>query len=357
MMMVDGSEMTRLPSSSMVRASIVIVNHNHRRFLVDAVESALDQTVACEVVVVDDHSTDGSETALDAYRDRIEFVSMPTNVGHLEAFVAGVERSRGAIVMPLDADDRAKPQRVEQTLAVFDENPDVVQVSGMLDLIDDAGRSLSVRNERGRRLLPGIQPRPSSGDMLSTLLRFGHYECSITSGMAWRRSALVEALEFRPDGRRVPLDTYVAAVMPFLGRVAGLSVSVFEYRLHGSNAVGGQRSIEPLLEIRCSRHQVIEEWASRVGRGRGIDPPNDNRWVLDSFLAGHSVSRRSRLRAVIRTPLEQWYTRPGAVPAVNQFLERAVMASSRELGADVVASGLARSLASRVGALRSGGRR
>ncbi len=336
----------------MVRASIVIVNHNHRRFLVDAVESALDQTVACEVVVVDDASTDGSVDAMDPYRDRIEMVSLPVNVGHMEAFVAGVERSSGAIVLALDSDDRAKPQRVERTLAEFDANPEVVQVSGMLDLIDDAGAPLSVRNERGRRLLPGIQPYPSSGDMLQPLFRFGHYECSITSGMAWRRNALVEALSCRPDHRRVPVDTYLAAVMPFLGHVAGVRESVFDYRLHGHNAVGGQRSIEPLLEIRKIRHEILDQWVERLGCATSLDPRDDSRWVLDRFLAGHPVSRRSRLRAVARTPLEQYYTRPGMVPAVNQLLERSVMASSRELGTDVVASGLARSLANWVSARR-----
>ncbi len=337
----------------MVRASIVIVNHNHQRFLVDAIESALDQTVACEVVVVDDHSTDGSVQSMSPYRDRIELVVMPKNVGQLEAFAAGVEHCRGDFVFPLDADDRAKPQRVERTLTAFDADPRVVQVSGMLDLIDDAGASLSIRSGRGRRLIPGVQPHPSSGDVLAPLLRFGHYEASITSGMAWRRTVLVDALESRPLDRRVPLDTYLAAVMPFLGQVAGIRTPVFDYRLHGNNAVGGQRSIEPLLDMRSARHQIIDEWAKRVGRSGGVDPQDDSRWVLDRFLAGHSIPRRSRLRAVIRTPLEQFYTRPGVVPAVNQFLERVVMASSRELGADVVSSGLVRSLANRSSALRS----
>ena len=54
--------------------SIVIVSYNYKRYLPLAVESALRQTLACEVVVVDDGSTDGSLAALAPYRNKVKVI-------------------------------------------------------------------------------------------------------------------------------------------------------------------------------------------------------------------------------------------------------------------------------------------
>ncbi len=53
-------------------ASIVITNHDHGRFVAQAIDSALAQThAAVEVVVVDDGSTDDSRRIIEGYHDAV----------------------------------------------------------------------------------------------------------------------------------------------------------------------------------------------------------------------------------------------------------------------------------------------
>jgi glycosyltransferase involved in cell wall biosynthesis len=55
----------------MTSVSIIITNHNYGRFLPHAIESALAQTHdACEVVVVDDGSTDDSRDVIAVWPPR-----------------------------------------------------------------------------------------------------------------------------------------------------------------------------------------------------------------------------------------------------------------------------------------------
>ena len=71
---------------SHIRFSIIITCHNQRDFIMDAVNSALLQTVnAKEIVVVDDASTDESLRLLERYGNAIRLVRMRNNLGAVGA--------------------------------------------------------------------------------------------------------------------------------------------------------------------------------------------------------------------------------------------------------------------------------
>ena len=60
--------------------SIIVVNYNNGRFLAAAIESALNQDYPlCEVIVVDDCSTDDSRAIIASYGDRIRPVLREVN--------------------------------------------------------------------------------------------------------------------------------------------------------------------------------------------------------------------------------------------------------------------------------------
>lgn len=329
-----------------MNVAIVIMNHNLAAFVGDAIRSALEQSRPARVVVVDDASTDHSLEVINGFGDEIELVKLDENRGHMGAFVAGVTSSDADVVLGLDADDRAAPDRVALMLDAFDD-PDVVQVAGSLRLIDADGHPLAVRSGRAR-FLPRIQPVPTSGDVRPQLLRYGHYEPSVTSGLAWRGSALRSALEHRPSDRRLPPDTYLTAAMPFLGSVAGLADVVFDYRLHGDNDLGGGADFEKFLYFREQRISIVNDWARRTGVTDRLRADDDARWVLDRYLAGNDVPPRARARALFRTPAELARNRPGLAPSINTFVERTLMAVDRDLGAEIVASGLPRAIRAKV---------
>lgn len=93
--------------------SLCIPVRNTERWLRQAVDSALGQTwPACEVVVVDDGSTDGTRGILESYGSRITWRSTPPLGGNAARNLA-LSLSRGEWIQFLDADDYLLPDKLE----------------------------------------------------------------------------------------------------------------------------------------------------------------------------------------------------------------------------------------------------
>jgi glycosyltransferase involved in cell wall biosynthesis len=120
--------------------SVVIPTYNRRRFIAEAVDSALGQTWSdLEVIVVDDGSTDDTVALLDRrFGRKIRVVRLPTNRGQSTARNMGVAVATGEVVAFLDSDDVWLPHKLERQLPLFDD-PAVQLVHGWIEPIDEAG--------------------------------------------------------------------------------------------------------------------------------------------------------------------------------------------------------------------------
>src|SRR5262245_13540577 len=106
--------------------SCLLSNYNYARFVGEALEGALRQTVPFdEIVVVDDGSTDGSVELLEREFGRNPRVTIvrKQHSGQLSCFNHGVPKCSGDIVFFLDADDVYEPQYHEQALRVYERHP------------------------------------------------------------------------------------------------------------------------------------------------------------------------------------------------------------------------------------------
>ncbi len=88
-----------------IKFSIVITTYNRLSFLKRAIESALAQTVPCEVVVVDDCSSDDTEDYVRSLGSSITYHRNPTNMGHAASVNVGVQFASGDWIKPVDDDD------------------------------------------------------------------------------------------------------------------------------------------------------------------------------------------------------------------------------------------------------------
>ena len=95
--------------------SILIPCFNSERWISRAIESALEQTVPTEVIVVDDGSDDGSLESIKAFHDRIRFETGPNRGGNV-ARNRLLEMANGEWVQFLDADDYLKPEKIARQL-------------------------------------------------------------------------------------------------------------------------------------------------------------------------------------------------------------------------------------------------
>jgi glycosyltransferase involved in cell wall biosynthesis len=135
-----------------MRFSMVVPTRNQARFIRRCIDSCLAQAVPdSEIVVVDGLSTDGTQTILASYVDRIRWTS-ERDGGQPDAINKGIRMTSGEIVTWINSDDYyASPSVVRRVLDAFASEPDVDVVYGDGVLVDTEHRE--IRPLRARHAL------------------------------------------------------------------------------------------------------------------------------------------------------------------------------------------------------------
>jgi glycosyltransferase involved in cell wall biosynthesis len=152
--------------------AVVISCYNYVSFVGQAIKSVVDQgRQDCELVVIDDGSTDGSWDVI----SRFDVTAFKTdNNGQRAACVFGLDRTRAPFVLFLDADDELKPGALETIIRRLD--PDVAKLQFALTLVD----------ANGNRIRSATSPLASFRDresLTQQVLRSGVYRTPPTESM------------------------------------------------------------------------------------------------------------------------------------------------------------------------------
>jgi glycosyltransferase involved in cell wall biosynthesis len=100
-------------------SSIIIPCYNAENYVAHAIQSSLNQTHRdCEIIVVDDGSSDASLEVIRSFGDSIRWVTGP-NRGGCSARNRGMEMASGAFIQFLDADDILHPERIQILLSAL----------------------------------------------------------------------------------------------------------------------------------------------------------------------------------------------------------------------------------------------
>ena len=212
--------------------SIIVVNYNNAEFLATAIDSALGQDhPICEVIVVDDCSTDGSQAVIARYGDRIRSVFRQTNGGQTAALNSAWPLARYPILIFLDSDDVLLPQAASTFASRWSD--EIVKMQAPLVSIDKAGRPLG-------NVAPKYPPNLDTAIIRAELLRTGGLPNSPASGNAYSRSLL--ELVTRDGGfdlenpRQHWMDAILEFNAPFYGEVVTLYEPLACYRIYDGNA-------------------------------------------------------------------------------------------------------------------------
>jgi glycosyltransferase involved in cell wall biosynthesis len=248
--------------------SIVVNNFNYGRYLSAAIESALNQTYArCEVIVVDDGSTDDSRDVIAGFGDRVLLI-FQENAGQASALNAGFARSAGEIVIFLDADDLLLPETAQRVVDAFASDPGLVRVHYRLEMVDARGAPLG-------RLIPRRQTPMASGDLRLAVLRYpDDLAWAAMSGNAFSAAVLRHVMPI-PVARfpTVGADVYLLNVTPLFGPVLSLDAVGAHYRVHGKNAYHrDQLDLQHLRRMTCWSEATHAE-IRRLATDLGLDPP------------------------------------------------------------------------------------
>ena len=266
--------------------SVIINNYNYARFLGAAIDSVLGQTYPhIEVIVVDDGSTDNSRAVIEGYGERVVPV-FKENGGQASACNAGFARSRGELIIFLDADDVLLPAIVEHVVEAFAAHPHAAKAQFRMEVIGANG-------DRTGTLKPPSHVPLLSGDLRRHYLTFPDDVMRMpTSANAFPAHVLRQMLPVPERTYRGGADTYLAHISPLFGTVVTLDEIGAYYRVHGTN----NYEVESLNLTRVRRnvthsyqtHRHIVEIAERIGLPVG---PNRAEDILSvSYIASRMIS-------------------------------------------------------------------
>lgn len=125
--------------------SVVMPVYNAGDFLVDAIESILNQTYKnIEFIIVDDASTDTSWNILQRYAKKypkkIKLLRNHTNMHQAVTVSRAIAEAKGTYIARMDADDISFPQRLEKQIAYLEKHNKTVAVGSQCLLINKKGQ-------------------------------------------------------------------------------------------------------------------------------------------------------------------------------------------------------------------------
>ncbi|MGT2481343.1 glycosyltransferase family 2 protein [Methylobacterium oryzae CBMB20] len=206
------------------KLAVIITCFNYENFVGRAIQSVLDQgSDACEIVVIDDGSTDRSWSMIQ--QSGVPAFRIP-NGGQRAACLYGLAKTRAPFLLFLDADDELLPGALARILPALDTN--VAKLQFCLTCIDSGGAVLADP-------YPALDAFRGQDRVVNDILRSGVYRTPPTSGNVFRRDVceLLHQCEYDQA-----VDGVILLAAPFMGDVVSLAESLGLYRVHGRNDSG-----------------------------------------------------------------------------------------------------------------------
>lgn len=145
------------------KVTVIIPTYNREGTIAESVQSVLDQTYSnLEVLIVDDGSTDGTESVIKEFTDgRITYVRLDKNGGVANARNVGVNLAKTDWIAYQDSDDVWHKDKLEKQMAYAKEYPEYALIYSKYKLIYQNGVE---------SIMPGAPLEVMEGDMFKALL-------------------------------------------------------------------------------------------------------------------------------------------------------------------------------------------
>jgi len=250
--------MTSATSAPLV--TVYIANHNYGRFVQQAIESVLNQTLRdFELIIIDDGSTDNSREIIERYSERKNvIIVMQQNRGLSVTNNIALRMARGRYIVRLDADDYLDENALRVLTEVLERNPDVGMVFPDYFVVDEEGTILEI-------------VRRHDFDKVTLMDQPAHGACTLV-----RRKCLLElggydeSLDCQ-DG----YELWIRFIQHF--RVQNVNLPLFYYRRHSQSLSHDETRIlttraEIFEKLSHSKGRYLSAIAIVPVRGRVTDP-------------------------------------------------------------------------------------
>ena len=206
----------------MPTVTVLIPFYNRVQWVVEAVQSVLDQTYTdFEIILVDDGSTEDLTPLQQLADERIRYVRQ-ANKGVSAARNLGLDLARGRYIAFLDSDDLFMPDKLEKQVTCMEQRPDVVISHTSYQLMSREGEY--------------IKDMPSGKLFSGKVYPLIYVKPNIApSTVMIRRDALDDTVRFR---EQIHLGEDLLFFVHFVKKseLIGIEEPLTKFRVHGQNA-------------------------------------------------------------------------------------------------------------------------
>ena len=211
--------------------TVVMPAYNSEQHIKKAIDSAFEQDVELEVIVINDASTDKTLTVLEEYQQRDNFILIDNehNLGVAASRNLGVAKARGDYIAFLDADDWWEPSKITKQLAAMQKHQSVL-CSTARELVDSKGVS------KGRII--GIKERITYQMMLSQ----NWLNCSAVVV----RTDVIKEFPMQHDDSHEDYITWMKILRKYK-EATGVDEPLLKYRVSNTGKSGSKRASAKMM--------------------------------------------------------------------------------------------------------------
>ena len=252
-----------------MKISVLINNYNYQDYVIDSVNSVLNQSYPVdEIIVVDDKSTDNSVQILQdkfTNHETVKLVLKEKNEGQLSSINQGFLASKGDIICFLDADDLYKDNYIAEVVKFYKDNPMCDFLFCSAELFGNEERIASCYENN----------RDLGYSKIATLHRqvwIGHR----TSTLTMRRTILEKFLPipYLEDWRVRADDCIIFGASIVGARKFYLAQPLVNYRVHGNNnhyARKEKRTPEYLERYKQAKTRLFSFLSEKMNDSKNLD--------------------------------------------------------------------------------------
>jgi glycosyltransferase involved in cell wall biosynthesis len=319
--------MTRRPPT----VSVLMPVRNGERFIVEAAESVLSQSVAeLELVIVDDGSTDSTPRVLErlaAADSRVVVDRRQPGRNVAQILNVAAELSRAPLLARLDADDVALPNRFQRQIDYLAAHPEVALLGGQAAMVDERGREF------------GKAEYPLEDGALREHLRSGNP--FVHSAVTMRREAFEAAGGYRENfDHGEDLDLWLRLADEH--RIANLPDVVVQYRIHGTQLSLRKQEDQALFAAAAHASAAIRS-TSGSDPFEGVDP------IDEALLLSQGGNREELTASIVEsiTWLARTTDRAGYPDSARRLFDAAYAKARSDSGSQALVASVHRSMAHR----------
>ncbi|HTR39502.1 MAG TPA: glycosyltransferase [Bryobacteraceae bacterium] len=260
-----------------MKCSVLLPVYNGREYLPAAIESILGQDENdFEFLIIDDCSSDGSADVIRRYASadaRVRALFHPRNMGLSATLNEGLRESRADLVVRMDQDDMALPQRISTQVRFMREHPNVA-VAG----------SFAYHMGREPRYDRLVQLPVEHDEIVRTLLV---RNCIYHPSVILRRDSILALGGYRAEFKNSEdYDLWLRAGKAY--RLANIPAPLLRYRF----TTGGMSLSRRWQQVVCAQTAVVSfrhpDWSyAQAEREAAAELEKQGRgWVLEQAARG-----------------------------------------------------------------------